>query len=149
MAYLKDTEMSLTPGLNPVIKESRSGLSMIVEQIIMQVMEKVSGRTIFSEHEPMHTPETNSRRELPPTPDLSPIIRPMELESPLPLSETRTSVVLDKTQDIILELLLHSAEIYLIQKELSKTRRIAQVSLKKNMERGPKEISLKLHIKID
>ena len=53
---------------------------------------------------------------------MSPIIRPTEEESPFPLSETKIRVVLDKTQDIILELLLHSAEIYLVQEELSKNK---------------------------
>ena len=52
-------------------------------------MDKVDGRTIFFEQDPMHTPETESKRELPSTPDMSLIIRPTELESPFPLSETK------------------------------------------------------------
>ena len=71
MEYLKDTEMSLTPGLNMVIEELRSGILMILEQIITQVIEKVDGKTIFFEPELVHTPEINSERELPPTPDIS------------------------------------------------------------------------------
>ena len=56
MEYLKDTEMSLTPGLNPVIEESRSGTLMILEQKITQVIEKVDGKTIIFEQEFVHTP---------------------------------------------------------------------------------------------
>ena len=74
MEYLNDTEVTLTPGFNPVIEESRSGTLMILEQIITQVIEKVDERTIFFKQEPMHTPETNSEKELPPTPDMSPIV---------------------------------------------------------------------------
>ena len=57
---------------------------MILEQIITQVIEKVDERAIFFEQEPMHSPETDSEKELPPTPDMSPVIRPIEFEfSPL------------------------------------------------------------------
>ena len=49
--------MSLTSGLNLVIEELKSGTLMILEQIITQVIEKVDGRTIVFEQEPMHTPE--------------------------------------------------------------------------------------------
>ena len=122
MEYLKDTEMSLAPGLNPVLEELRSEISIILEQIITQVMEKVNGKTVFFEKEPMHTPETDSKGGLPPTLHMSPIIKPMELESPFPLSKANISVVRDKTQDIILELLLHSAEIYSGQEELSENK---------------------------
>ena len=47
MEYLKDTEMSLTPGLNPVTEESRSRVLISLEQIITKVIEKVGGKTIF------------------------------------------------------------------------------------------------------
>ena len=47
--------MSLTPGLNLVMEEARSGISIILEQIITQVMKKVNGETIFFEKEFMHT----------------------------------------------------------------------------------------------
>ena len=135
--------MSLTPGLNPVIEESRSGILMILEQIIMQVVEKVDGRTIFFEQEPTHTPETDSERELPPTPDMSPITRPIVLEFPFPLSETKISVVLDKTQDMILELLLHSAEIYLVQEEWSKNKESCTSKSKQGCGKGSKGNKLK------
>ena len=87
--------------------------------MITQVVEKEDERTIFFEQEPMHTPETDSEKE---TPDMFPIVRPIEFESSLPLGEDKIKVVLDKTQNIILELLLSSAEIYLIQKELGKNK---------------------------
>ena len=66
----------------------------------------------------MHTPETE--KKLPLTPDMSPIIRPTEFKSSLPLREAEIEVVLDKIQNIIFELLLNSAEIYLVQEELAK-----------------------------
>ena len=120
--YVKDTEMLLTSGLNPVIEELRSVTLMILEQIITWVIEKVDGRTIFFEEEPMQTPETDSEKELPPTPDMSPIIRPIEFESSLSLREAEIGIVLAKTKNIILELLLNSAEIYLVQEELVKSK---------------------------
>ena len=110
-------------------------------------MEKVDGGTIFFQQEPMHTPETDSKRELPPTPDMSPIIRPIELESPFPLSETKISVVLDKTQDIILELLLHSAEIYLVQEELSNNKENCASKSKQGCGKGSKGNKLKVPYK--
>ena len=61
MQYLKDTELSLTPGLNLVIEESRSGALIILEQIIAKVIEKVGGQTIFFEQELVHTSETDSK----------------------------------------------------------------------------------------
>ena len=90
--------------------------------MITKVIEKVCGKTIFFEQELAHTPETDSERELPTTPDMSPIIRPIESEPHFPVSEIKTSVVLDKTQDTILELLLNFAELYLAQEELSKSK---------------------------
>ena len=78
MGCLKDTEMSLTPGLNLVVEDLRSGTLMILEQIITQVIEKVDGRTIFCEQEPMHIPVTDSEKELAPAPNISPIIRPID-----------------------------------------------------------------------
>ena len=53
---------------------------------------------------------------------MSPIIRPIESEPHFPLHETKISVVLNKTQDIILELLLNFRAIHLTQKELSKNK---------------------------
>ena len=71
---------------------------------------------------------------------MPPIIRHIKLKSPFPLSETKINVGLDKTQDITLKLLLHSAEIYLVQEELSKNKENC-VSLNKGVERDPKEIA--------
>ena len=75
------------------------------------MIERVGENSTPPEHELLHTPETDSEIEfeqLLPTPDMSPIIRsktpPMESISHFPLSETKLSVVLDKTQDIILGL---------------------------------------------
>ena len=80
-------------------------------------------------HEFVHTQETDSEVEfeqLPSTPDMFPIIRskvrPTEPMPHFPLSETKLSVVLDKTQDIILELLIKSMEIYLAPEELSQNK---------------------------
>ena len=58
-----------------------------------------------------------------------PIIRPevesLEVSMPhFPMSETKLSVMLDKTQDIILELLINTAEIYLGQEEVFKNKEI-------------------------
>ena len=75
--------MSLMPGLNPVIEESRSGIVMILEQIITQVIEKVDGKTIFFEPEFVHTLRL-IQKELPPTPDISPIIRSIGFEPQFP-----------------------------------------------------------------
>ena len=97
----------------------------------------------------MHTPETNSERELPPTPDMSPIIRPIELESPFPLSETKISVVWDKTQDIILELLLHFVEIYFTQEKLSGNKKNCESKSKQGCGKGSKGNKLKAPVKID
>ena len=135
---LKDMEMSLTPGLNLVVEELRSGISIILEQIIMQVMEKVNGKTISFKQEPRHTPETNSKGGLPPTPEMSLIIRPIELESPFPQSETKICVVLDKTKDIILELLLHSAKIYLVQEEITQNKENCASKSKQGCGKGSK-----------
>ena len=108
--------MPQAPGLNPVIDELRSGALMILEQIITWVIEKVYGRIIFFEQEPMHSLETDSEKELPPAPDMPPNVRPIEFKFSLPLREADTGVVLHKTQNIILELLLNSVEIYLYKK---------------------------------
>ena len=96
---------------------------------------------IFFEQEPMHTPETDSEKELPPTPDMTPIVRPIEFESSLPLREAKIEVILDKTQNIILELLLNSAEIYLVQEELDKNKENIKISLNMGVEWNLKEMS--------
>ena len=126
MEHPRDTEMSITSGLNPNTEESRSGLLTIIEQIIAQVIEKVGGETTFFENALVHTPETDFETELeqlPQTADMSPIIRPiippMESVPYVPLSETKISVILDKTLGIILEFLINSAKICLVWEELS------------------------------
>ena len=66
-------------------------------------------------------------QQAPLTPDMPLIIRP-EVQSiemsmhQFPLSETELSVVIDKIQDIILELLMISMEIYLAQEEVSENK---------------------------
>ena len=77
------------------------------------------------------------------TPDVSPIIRPeVHLSIPhLPLSEKQLSVVLDKTQEIILELLKNSVEIYLAKEEISQNKKGLQAVHKGSMVRGLREIN--------
>ena len=55
---------------------------------------------------------------------MSPIIRPeVQLSMPhFPLSETKLSVALDKTQEIILELLINGVEIYLAKEEVTQNK---------------------------
>ena len=74
----------------------------------------------------VHTSETDSMAEfnqLAQNPDMSPIIRPktklVESMPRFPLIEIKLSVVLDKIQDIILELLINSTEIYLAPEKLT------------------------------
>ena len=74
---------------------------------------------------------------------MSPIIRPIKSEPCFPLIETRSSVVLDKTQDIILELLLNFAEIYFAQEELSKNMENYISKLKQGCGKGSKGNKLK------
>ena len=105
------------------------GVLTILEQIIAQAIEKV-GRIIPPiKQELTYTPENDSEKkfeQLPPTPDMSPIIRPVMPPTGslpgFPISDTKESVVLDKTQDIIIELLIISMEIYLAQEESSQNR---------------------------
>ena len=123
MEYPRDTEMSLvhiTPDLKPSVEESRLGALTMPEHAITQVIERVGEKSTPPEHEIVHTLETDTEMEsqqLPPTLDMSPIIRskipPTESIPHFPLSETKLSVVLDKTQDIILKLLINSTEMYL------------------------------------
>ena len=58
---------------------------------------------------------------------MSPIIRAdiqsIEMsKSHFPLSKTKLSIVIDKTQDTILELLMNSMEIYVVQEEVSQNK---------------------------
>ena len=88
-------------------------------------------------------PETDSEKELPPTPDMSPIVKPIEFESSLPLKEAEIKVVSDKTQNIILELLLNSAEIYLVQEELARNKENIENKSKKGYGKESKGNKLK------
>ena len=111
-----------------------------LKQIIAQVVERVGEHPTSPEHESLikfsRTPESINTLETesdmepeqpPPTPDMSPIVRPevesMEMSIPhFPMSETKCSVTVDKTQDIILELLINTAEIYLAHEEVSQNK---------------------------
>ena len=90
----------------------------------------------------INIPENNldiESDQTPLTPDMSPIIRPeVELSMPhFPLSETRFSVVLDKTQEIILESLLNSVEIYLAKEETIKNKENPVKSSERKYGEGP------------
>ena len=78
---------------------------------------------------------------------MSPIIRSkvQSIESlpHFPLSETKFSVVLDKTQDIILELLINSTEIYLAQEEFSQNKENYISSSEQKFGKGSKGNKLK------
>ena len=107
----------------------------IFREVLTQVMERLGEKTTSPEHgtlrESINTLETNSKIESeqpPPTPDISPIIRPevQSIEMYLPcfrLSETKCSIVINKTQVIILELLMNSIKIYLTEEEVSQTKK--------------------------
>ena len=100
----------------------------ILELVIAQVIEWVKNLPL-NEHESLtesiNTLDTKweiESEQPPTTQDMSPIIRPevQPLEMPMshfPLSKTKLSFVIDKTQDTILELLITMAEIYLAQKK--------------------------------
>ena len=60
----------ITPYLSLSAEESRLGALKILEQIIIQVIEKVGGKTILLEHELVHTPETDSKMEFKQLPQL-------------------------------------------------------------------------------
>ena len=64
-----------------------------------------------------------------PAPNMSSIVRPevelIKMSMPcFPLSETKPRVIIDKTQDIILDLLISTVEIYLAQEEVSQNKEI-------------------------
>ena len=96
--------------------------------------------------ESINTPEINLEIESdqpPPTPDISPIIRPevqsIEMSMPhFPLSETKLSVVIDKTQDIILNLLMNCMEIYLAQEVVSQNKEKIVSSSERKYRKGSK-----------
>ena len=77
----------------------------------------------------LETASNMETKQPPLTPDMSPVVRPevesIEMSMPhFPLSETKLSVIIDKTQDIILELLTSTAEIYLAQEEVFQNKEI-------------------------
>ena len=119
MEYSGDTKKSITLDLNPNVEESRLKVLTIPEQIITQVIEKVGRKITPLKHELIYTPETDSEMEikqLPPTPDMSPIIRPVmppTESTSFPYKWNQTQCCLRQTQDIIIELLINSKEIYL------------------------------------
>ena len=47
MEYQRDTEMSITPGLNPNMEETRLGIVTIIEQIMAQLIEEVGEKLLF------------------------------------------------------------------------------------------------------
>ena len=121
MEYQEDIEMSpvpKTPNLKPNTEEQHWFLALtFLKQIIAQVVEGVGENSTSPEHESLteflrtqesiNTLETESEmvpEQPPPTPDMSPIVRPgvepIEMSMPcFPMSETRLSVMVDKTQD--------------------------------------------------
>ena len=146
MEYQRDNEMSLvsiTPDLNLSVEEPWLGVLTILEQVITQVVERVGEKATHPGHEFVHTPEMDSEIEfehLPSTPDMSPIIRskvqPIKFMPHFPPSDTKLSVVLDKTQDIILELLINSTEIYFSSRGIiSKQRKLCKLFRTKVQER--------------
>ena len=81
MEYQIDTEtllVPITPDLNLSVEESWLGALTILEQVIIQVIERVGEKSIPPEHEFVHALETDLELEfeqLPPTLDMSHIIR--------------------------------------------------------------------------
>ena len=61
----------------------------------------------------------------------------------------KLSVVLDKTQEMILEFLLGSAEICLAREERYRSEERFLSNLERNMRTVPREISWEPHIKIE
>ena len=123
-----------TPDLEPSVEDQHwLGAIIFLEKVFTQVIEGVGKKPPLAQgtlKESINTLETKSEMESdqpPLTSDMSPVIRPevQSIEMPMPcfpLSETKPSVVIDKTQDIILELLMNSMEIYLAQEEVSQNK---------------------------
>ena len=157
MEYPRDTEMSIvhiTPDLNLSVEESWLGALTILEQVITQVIKRVSEKSTPPEHEFVHTLEADSEMEfeqLPPTLDMSPIIwykiPSMESIPHFPVSENKLSVVLDKTQDIILELLINSMEIYLAWQQSSQNKENCMSKLEQKLGKQSKGNKLKASYK--
>ena len=134
MKYWEEAEMSPIPRTSDLEQSVEDqywlGVLTFLEQVLTQVIERVGKKSTSLAQgtltEFIFALETNSEIESdqpPLTPDMSPIIRPevqsIEISIPhFPLSETKLSVVLDKTQEIIFELLMNSMEIYLAQEKV-------------------------------
>ena len=135
MEYQDKAEISpvlRTPNLKPRVEDQYQLETLAcLEYMLTQVLEKVGERTISPAQEVLtesiNTSESNleiDSYQPPLTPDMSPIRRPEE-PAIIPycfLSETKLSVVLDKIQEIFLEFLLGSAEIYLAREERSRSK---------------------------
>ena len=123
----QDAEMPPIP-ITPDLKLSAEdqhwlGALTFLGQVLTQVLERLCEKPTSPEHgtltESTNTMETqlDIEFEQPPlTPDMSPITRPevqsIEMSMPhFPLNKTKLSVVIDKTQNIILELLINTVEI--------------------------------------
>ena len=163
MEYQEDIKMS------PVLKTPDNELSTeqqhwfwaltFLRNIILQVVESgqkphLSCACILTDS--INTPNTESEMEPeqpPPTQGMSPIIRPevesLEMAMPcFPISETKLHVVIDKTQDIIPELLINTMEIYLAQEEVFKSKGIGNTanSSEQKYEKGAMGNKLKSSI---
>ena len=133
MEYQEEVEISpmpRTPDLKQRV-EAQYQLEALtcLEYVLTQGLERMGKGTISPAQgilrESMNTSESNLEIESdqpPPTQDMSSLRRPEEpsLIAPSFLSEMKLSVVLDKTQEIILEFLLGNAEIYLAREERSR-----------------------------
>ena len=149
MEYQKDIEIlpvPKTPDLKPSTEEQHWFWALtFVDEIVMQVVKKMGESPSSPVHAFINTLDTESELESeqsPLTPDMSPIIRPEiePLEVPMPcssMSETNLNIVKDKTQDSILEFLINTSEIYLVQE------RGATISSKQKYGKGSKRNKLK------
>ena len=118
-----------TPDLGPRMEEqyqleALTCLEYVLNQVLERVDEKLISPTQDALTESVNTSEINSGSESDQpslTPDMSSIRGPEEplIISHYILSETKLTVVINKTQEIILEFLLRSAEIYLAIEERS------------------------------
>ena len=159
MEYQEDAEMSpipITPDLKPSAQDKHwLGTLTILEQVLTQVTERMGEKPTTPEHgtftESINTQETDLKIESEQPaliPDMSQIIMPevqsIEMSmSHFPLSTTKLSVVTDKSQDIILELLMNSMEIYLAQEELSQNKEKLVKSSERKYGKGCKENKLR------
>ena len=154
MEYQEDAKMSpilRTPYLESSAEDQHwlwvlTFLKQIIRQVIERVGEKSTSPAQGTLTESINILKTDSEVEfeqLPLTPDMSPMIRSevqsIEMSmSHFPLSKTEFSVVIDKTQDIILELLMNSMEIYLAQDKVSQNKEQFVNSSEKKYGKGSK-----------